>query len=329
MTTDGSQPRAAALDWGRPLEFGFFLDPAADDPTAVLDTARLLDRLGYDLIGIQDHPYQARHLDTLSLLGVILGQTSEVRVFADVHDLPLRPPAVLGKAAATLDLLSGGRFEIGLGAGGFLQAAHAMGAQQWTPGQSLAALEEAVTVIRAMWSGKRGGLQFDGRFYRLGGVHPGPAPAHPIPIWIGANKPRALALTGRIGDGWVSPLMGYKPPFEAAEANRVIDRAATEAGRNPADIRRIYNIQGAFTHHRTQGLDADGDITGPPEEWADVLTHFALDLGFDTFVLAADNDEGTLTTFITEVAPAVRARVAEARAHSPRESPTERRRQLS
>jgi len=329
MTTDGSQPRAAALDWGRPLEFGFFLDPAADDPTAVLDTARLLDKLGYDLIGIQDHPYQARHLDTLSLLGVILGQTSRVRVFADVADLPLRPPAVLAKAAATLDLLSGGRFEMGLGAGGFLKAAHAMGAPQWTPGQSLAALEEAVTVIRAMWSGERRGLQFDGQFYRLGGVHPGPAAAHPIPIWIGANKPHALALTGQIGDGWVSPLMGYKPPFEAAEANRVIDRAATEAGRNPADIRRIYNVQGVFTHQRTQALDADGDITGPPEQWADVLTHFALDVGFDTFVLAADSDEGTLTTFITDVAPAVRARVAEARAHSPRKAPTDRRRQLS
>jgi alkanesulfonate monooxygenase SsuD/methylene tetrahydromethanopterin reductase-like flavin-dependent oxidoreductase (luciferase family) len=265
----------------------------------------------------------------MSLLGVILAQTSTVRVFADVADLPLRPPAVLAKAAATLDLLSGGRFELGLGAGGFLQAAHAMGAPQWTPGESLAALEEAVTVIRAMWSGEPRGLQFDGRFYRLGGVHPGPAPAHPIPIWIGANKPRALALTGRIGDGWVSPLMSYKPPFAAADANRVIDRAATEAGRNPADIRRLYNIQGAFTRQRTHALDSDGEITGPPKQWTDVLTHFALDLGFDTFVLAGDNDEGTLTTFITEVAPAVRARVAEARAHSPREALTERRRQLS
>jgi alkanesulfonate monooxygenase SsuD/methylene tetrahydromethanopterin reductase-like flavin-dependent oxidoreductase (luciferase family) len=323
MTTDGAPPGPPALDRGRTLEFGFFLDPAAEDPAAVLDTARLLDRLGFDLIGIQDHPYQSRHLDTLSLLGVILAQTSTVRVFADVANLPLRSPAVLAKAAATLDLLSGGRFEMGLGAGGFLQAAHAMGAPQWTPGQGLAALEEAVTIMRAMWSGQRRGLQFDGRFYRLGGVHPGPAPAHRIPVWIGANKPRALALTGRIGNGWVSPLMAYKPPAAAAEANRVIDRAATEAGRNPADIRRIYNIQGAFTRQRTQALDPDGDITGPPEHWADVLTHFALDVGFDTFVLAADNDERTVTTFITEVAPSVRERVAEARAHSPRDTLTE------
>jgi alkanesulfonate monooxygenase SsuD/methylene tetrahydromethanopterin reductase-like flavin-dependent oxidoreductase (luciferase family) len=325
MTQDGNQPASGAPDHGRPLEFGFFLDPAAKAPGAVVDTAGLLDRLGYDLIGIQDHPYQAAHLDTQSLLGVILAQTSRVRVFADVANLPLRSPAVLAKAAATLDLLSGGRFEMGIGAGGFQQAAHAMGAPAWTAGQSLAALEEAITIMRAMWSGERRGLRFDGQFYNLGGVRPGPEPAHPIPIWIGANKPRALALTGRIGDGWVSPLMMYKPPAEAAEANRAIDRAAIEAGPQPRDIRRIYNIQGSFTRQPTRAFDTDGDITGPPDQWSDVLTHFALDVGFDTFILGGDNDERTLTTFITDVAPAVRQRVADARALSPRDALTEQR----
>jgi alkanesulfonate monooxygenase SsuD/methylene tetrahydromethanopterin reductase-like flavin-dependent oxidoreductase (luciferase family) len=72
---------------------------------------------------VQDHPYQPAHLDTLTLLGVILGQTGRIRVFQDVGNLPLRPPAAFAKAAATLDLLSGGRFEAGLGGGGFLEAA--------------------------------------------------------------------------------------------------------------------------------------------------------------------------------------------------------------
>jgi len=111
-------------------------------------------------------------------------------------------------------------------------------------------------------------------------------------------------------------LMSYKPPIEAAEGNRAIDRAATEAGRDPRDIRRIYNIQGSFTRERTHASDTDSHISGPPEQWSDVLTHFALDLGFDTFVLAADHDERTLTTFISDVAPAVRQRVAEVRALS-------------
>ena len=244
-------PRSSSerLDYGHPLEFGYFLTPDAGDPLGVLETARLLDALGYDLVGVQDHPYQARHLDTSSLLAAILAQTTSLRVFAAVGNLPLRPPAVFAKAAATLDLLSGGRFELGLGAGGFLEAAHAMGAPALTHGESLAALEEGVAVMRAMWSGERRGLRFDGRHYQLAGVHPGPAPAHPIQIWIGANAPRALALTGRVADGWVTPLMNYKPPREAAQGNLAIDRAAREAGRDPREIRRIFLIPGCLYEH--------------------------------------------------------------------------------
>ena len=319
MTTEALSQRVdERLDYGHPLEFGYFLVPDAAHPQGVLETARLVDSLDYELLGVQDHPYQPRHLDTQALLATILAQTTAVRVFADVGNLPLRPPAMLAKAAATLDLLSGGRFELGIGAGGYLDAAHAMGASALTPAESLEALEEGVAVMRAMWSGERSGLRFDGRHYRLAGVHPGPVPAHPIEVWIGAHRPRALALTGRVADGWVSPLMSYKPPREAARANLAIDRAAREAGRDPRAIRRIYNLQGAFTS-TTPGPAADTDqgIVGPPEHWAEVLTHLALDLGFGTFVLATPPDPHTLATYVEEVAPRVRERVAERRAFSP------------
>jgi alkanesulfonate monooxygenase SsuD/methylene tetrahydromethanopterin reductase-like flavin-dependent oxidoreductase (luciferase family) len=318
MTVEVPSPLLnGSLDYGQPLEFGYFLDPDAGDPHGVLATARRLERLGYDLVGVQDHPYQPRHLDTLSLLATVLAQTETVRVFADVGNLPLRPPAVLAKAAATLDLLSGGRFELGIGAGG-MEAAQAMGAPGRTPAESLEALEEAVALMRAFWSGERRGIRFDGRYYQLAGVHLGPAPTHPIQVWIGANKPRALALTGRVADGWVSPLTSYKPPREAARANLVIDRAARDAGRDRRAIRRIYNVQGAFTGS-AQGPAADTDqsITGPPEHWAEVLTHLTLDIGFSTFVLATPPGPHTLATFIEEVAPQVRERVAERRASSP------------
>lgn len=318
MTTALRQALDEGLDYGHALEFGYFLTPDAGDPHAVFETARLVDASGYDLLGVQDHPYQPRHLDTMSLLSAILAQTTSVRVFADVGNLPLRPPAVLAKAAATLDLLSGGRFELGIGAGGYLEAAHAMGAPARTPAESLAALEEGIAVIRAIWSGERRGLRFDGRYYQLAGVHPGPAPAHPIQVWIGANKARALALTGRVGDGWVSPLMSYKPPREAALGNLAIDRAAREAGRDPREIRRIYTVQGAFTStaHRP-AADTDQGIVGPPRHWVEVLTHLALDLGFGTFVLVAPPDPQTLAAFIEEVAPGVRDRVGEQRAATP------------
>jgi alkanesulfonate monooxygenase SsuD/methylene tetrahydromethanopterin reductase-like flavin-dependent oxidoreductase (luciferase family) len=316
MTTE-IEPQAVneQLDYGHPLEFAYFLTPDAGDAPAVLETARLADSLGYDLLGVQDHPYQPRHLDTQSLLAAILAQTESVRVFAAVGNLPLRPPAGLAKSAATLDLLSGGRFELGIGAGGYLEAAHAMGAPTRTPGESLVALEEAIAIMRAMWSGERRGLRFDGSHYQLSGVHPGPVPAHPIEIWIGANRPRALALTGRVADGWVSPLMNYKPPREAADGNRAIDRAARAAGRNPRDIRRIFLIPGAFTSvPQTPASDIDQAIVGPPEQWVETLTHFATDLGFSTFVLAAPPDPEALSIFIEDVAPKVQERVAERRA---------------
>jgi alkanesulfonate monooxygenase SsuD/methylene tetrahydromethanopterin reductase-like flavin-dependent oxidoreductase (luciferase family) len=276
----------------------------------VLQTARLADRLGYDLLAVQDHPYQPAHLDTLALLGAILAQTERIRVFQDVGNLPLRPPAAFAKAAATLDLLSGGRFEAGLGGGGFLEAAHGMGAPA---GESIDALEEAILILRAWWSGI-GELRFAGHHYQLDGARPGPKPAHPIGIWLGAVKPRALALTGRKADGWAAPLMNYLPPADAAHAQEVIDVAARAAGRDPSLIRRIYNVPGALTSKAPgPARDTDKAIVGPPEHWAAVLTHLALELGFSTFVLMMPPDPAALLTFIEDVAPEVRARVTAAR----------------
>jgi alkanesulfonate monooxygenase SsuD/methylene tetrahydromethanopterin reductase-like flavin-dependent oxidoreductase (luciferase family) len=151
---------------------------------------------------------------------------------------------MFAKAAATLDVLSGGRFEAGLGDGGFLRPAQAMGAPALTIGESLEALEEAVAILRGSWSGAPA-LRFEGRHYRLEGARPGPSPAHEIGIWLGASKPRALALTGRVADGWAAPLMNYTPPAAAGAAQTLIDHAAREAGGEPGEIRRIYNMPGA------------------------------------------------------------------------------------
>jgi alkanesulfonate monooxygenase SsuD/methylene tetrahydromethanopterin reductase-like flavin-dependent oxidoreductase (luciferase family) len=220
-------------DDGHELEFGCFLIPEAGDPHGVPETARLADRLGYDLLAVQDHPYQPTHLDALALLGVILAQTDHIRVFQDVGNLPLRPPAVLARAAATLDLLSDGQFEVGLGAGGFLDAAQPMGAPARTPGQSLEALEEAIMILRAWWSIPRV-LGFQSRHDELEGARPGPKPAHPIGIWVGDAKAHALALTDRKADAWAAPPMNYLPPAQAAEARAVIDRAGSSGRQRSA-----------------------------------------------------------------------------------------------
>ncbi len=290
-------------DYGQALRFGVFPSPEASKLQETLAAAQAADQGGLDLVGIQDHPYQARFLDTWTLIGHVLARTERVHVFPDVANLPLRPPAVLAKAAASLDLLSGGRFELGLGAGGFWDAIAAMGGPRRTPGEAGAALAEAIDVIRAMWSAERS-ARYSGRHYQLAGVHPGPAPAHPIGIWLGVGGPRMLALVGRVADGWV-PSSSYFPPETLPAMQARIDTAATGAGRDPAQIRRIYNVFGTITDGPSRG-----GFDGPARQWIDTLSELALDAGMDSFVFgAADDDLNQVRRFVDEVVPAVRERV--------------------
>src|SRR5260370_14437130 len=158
------------MDYGRPIQFGYFVLPDAMRPLRPLELAVRAEELGIDLIGAQDHPYQRRFYDVWTVLTAIAMRTKRVSVFPDVANLPLRPPAMLAKAAASLDLLSGGRVELGLGAGGFWEAIKAMGGPGRTPGESVSALEDAIEVIRLVWSGGRRG-RFDGNFYPPSGLN--------------------------------------------------------------------------------------------------------------------------------------------------------------
>ena len=281
-------------DFGHHIEFGYFLIPDADDPGGVLETARLADRLGYDLLGVQDHPYQPTHLDALALLGVILAQTERIRVFQDVGNLPLRPPAVFAKAAATLDLLSGGRFEAGLGGGAYLQAAEAMGAPALTPGRvSTRSRKRSRSCARAGATLPRCASTAATTVSRARDS----APSRRTRSASGsAPRSRARSRSPAVGRRLGRPLMSsYLPPAAAAEAQTIIDRAARQAGRDPGEIRRIYNVPGAFTSAApAPASDSDQAIIGPPEHWAEVLSHLAVDLGFGTFLLIAPPDPDTL-----------------------------------
>jgi alkanesulfonate monooxygenase SsuD/methylene tetrahydromethanopterin reductase-like flavin-dependent oxidoreductase (luciferase family) len=289
-------------DYGREVRFGYFLIPNAGDP--LLSTAQEVERLGLDYIGVQDHPYQRRFVDTWTLLAMIAATTSRVGLFPDVANLPLRPPAMLAKAAASLDLLSGGRLELGLGAGGFWDAIEAYGGPRRGPAASYEALAEAIEVIRKVWSGERN-LRFQGQHYRLAGAHSGPVPAHPIGIWLGVYRPRALRLAGRVADGWVPSFRGELQPLRDG-ADR-LDQGAAAVGRDPAELRRILNVAGAITDGASEG-----PLRGPVGQWVEELTALAVGYGFDTFVLWSDGP-GHLARFAEEIVPAVRAQVARER----------------
>lgn len=287
-------------DHRRDIKFGYFLIPNADAP--LLSIAQDAERLGLDYIAVQDHPYQRRFVDTWTLLSMIAASTSRIGLFPDVANLPLRPPAVLAKAAASLDLLSGGRFELGLGAGGFWDAIEAYGGPRRRPGAALEALAEAIEVIRKVWSGERN-LRFDGKHYRLRGAHSGPLPAHPIGIWLGVTGSRALKLTGQVADGWIPSFRGDLKKI--GDMSQRLDDAAAEAGRDPAGIRRILNVNGVITSGESSGM-----LHGPVDQWVEELTYLATSYGFDTFIFWGEGD-GQLPRFAEEVIPAVREQVAQ------------------
>jgi alkanesulfonate monooxygenase SsuD/methylene tetrahydromethanopterin reductase-like flavin-dependent oxidoreductase (luciferase family) len=275
-------------DYGHDLWFGANPVPRNEDPDAVVGLAELADRIGLDLLTFQDHPYQPRFFDTWTLLSYVAARTSRIRLTANVVNLPLRPPAVLARSAASLDHLSRGRVELALGAGSFWDAIEAMGGPRRTPREAVDALEEAIRIIRAIWDPEpKGGVRVDGEHYRVHGAKRGPRPAHDIGIWIGAYKPRMLRLTGRVADGWLPSLPAFGPG-QLAEAGAIIDEAATEAGRAPSDVRRIVNL---------------GD-----EVSVDRLVELARSDGISGFLLMS-NEAYEIQRLAEEIAPAVREAV--------------------
>ncbi len=301
-------------DHGHELRFGAFCTPTAADPQGVVALAQAAERAGLDLVTFQDHPYQPRFLDTWTLLSYVAARTETIALAPNVLNLPLRPPAVVARAAASLDLLSGGRVELGLGAGAFWDAIAAMGGRRLAPGEAVTALEEALDVIRGIWDvDDRAPLRVPGIHHAVDGAKRGPRPAHPVPIWVGALRPRMLRLVGRRADGWL-PSLSVLGADAVPAANTVIDEAALEAGRAPADVRRLLNVSG------TSGASG-ADLTGTAPAWAERLTGLALDHGFSTFVLASD-DPGLLARFGAEVAPAVRDAVAAERGVAARARPS-------
>ena len=295
-------------DYGHELEFGSFITPANHDPAGVVALAEHSEIVGLDLVTFQDHPYQPSFLDSWTLLSFVAGRTERVNLAPNVLNLPLRKPGVIARAVASLDRLSRGRVELGLGAGAFWDAIVAMGAERLTPGESVTALGEAIEIIRGLWdTGNPARLDIQGDHHEVSGAKRGPAPAHDVEIWLGAYKPRMLRMVGQKADGWL-PSLGYlKSVEELAASNARIDDAAAGAGRQPGDIRRLLNINGRFTEAETDGL-----LTGPPTQWAEQIADLALGFGMSTFILGSDHP-AELATFGQEVAPAARELVASER----------------
>ncbi|MCA9858817.1 MAG: LLM class flavin-dependent oxidoreductase [Thermomicrobiales bacterium] len=289
------------MTYNHDLQFGVFVSPIAEPAHHGAELAMVAEAAGLDLITFQDHPYNPQFLDTWTLIAYAASVTKTIRLAGNVLNLPLRDPVQLATATASLDRLSGGRIELGIGAGAFWDGIGAMGGKKLTAGQSIEALGEGIELIREIWKADEPtSLATNGNHYRVEGVARGPAPAHEIGIWVGAYKPRILRLTGRLADGWL-PSLGYLPdgPASLTAMNAEIDAAAIAAGRDPSAIRRMLNINGRFMESE-RGL-----FQGPVDSWARQIVELNRDYGISTFILAAD-DPQTIALFGTVVAPLAR-----------------------
>ncbi len=282
----------------QPAAFGLNVDPHASGLAIAGRIAAIADSAGLEYVGIQDHPYNAEFLDTFTLITWLAVRTSRVHLFPNVANLPLRPPAMLAKQAASIDVLSGGRFELGLGAGAFTGGIAGMGGPSRTPGQARAALSEAIDVIRASWAGEP--FSFQGTYYQAPEVRPGPRPAHQVGLWLGVVGPRAAALVGAKADGW-SVSAPYVPPERLAELNDIITTAALEESRDPERITRLYNVMGLVS------AEDRGLFHGPVERWVETLASLYTDYQMNAFVFWPSGDrERQSRVFAEEVVPAVR-----------------------
>ncbi len=192
------------------MRFGIFLPQLRMPFDALLERARAAEAVGFDSVWFIDHLAapalpEADCLEGFTVATAVAAQTSRIRIGHLVLCDAFRHPALLAKMAATLDVISGGRFELGIGWGSVPDELAAFGFGSQSPRERAARLEETIEVMRALWTGQR--VVHHGRFFQLDGALARPRPRQdPLPIHIGgAGGKFTLPLAARIGSWWNCP----------------------------------------------------------------------------------------------------------------------------
>jgi alkanesulfonate monooxygenase SsuD/methylene tetrahydromethanopterin reductase-like flavin-dependent oxidoreductase (luciferase family) len=292
----------------RGIVIGLSVSTAAVPGADPVAAARAAEDLGFDFVSASDHLHGRRPTyEPWTMLSWIAAATSRVRVATRVLGVPYRPPAVLAKMAETFDRLSGGRLILGLGGGAVDEEFRAFGLPARSPRDKVDGLEETVRIARGMWS--RPGFSFEGRLYRTDGADLEPKPDRRIPIWLGTYGDRALALTGRLADGWI-PSLGYAPPERVVAMRERVLAAAVAAGRDPGEITCAYNVGVRVDDRAAAGPDASV-VVGAAGAVTERLLGFS-SLGFDAFSLVpvGPGEQEQAERLGREVVPALREMAA-------------------
>jgi alkanesulfonate monooxygenase SsuD/methylene tetrahydromethanopterin reductase-like flavin-dependent oxidoreductase (luciferase family) len=283
--------------------FGLNLSTSAAPGADPVAAARRAEELGFDFVSASDHLHGGRpSFEPWTMLSWIAAGTSRIQVATRVLGVPYRPPPVVAKMAESFDRLAGGRLILGLGGGYSDEEFRAFGLPARTPRDKVDGLEEAIRICRGLWA--EPGFSFDGRLYQTDGARLEPRPDRRIPIWLGTYGPRALALTGRLADGWI-PSLGFAPPERVAGMRERVMAAARAAGRRPDEITCAYNLE-IRVDDRAEAEPSV--VSGSAEAVTERLLGFAA-LGFTAMSFAPlgpDEDEQA-ERLAREVIPALRA----------------------
>jgi alkanesulfonate monooxygenase SsuD/methylene tetrahydromethanopterin reductase-like flavin-dependent oxidoreductase (luciferase family) len=278
----------------------------------ILEIAAEADRGGLDMFTIADHLYFGDKLDAYSAVGFLLGQTTSISGAVIVSNLPTRPAPALARTITSLSALSGGRVILGVGAGFLWDMIPQLGIPRLTPGAAVTAMEEAITLIKALCGGGEP-VTFDGSFYQVGALQPAPVAAPPI--WTGSVHPKSLAVTGRHADGWVPSGGSDWLSTRYGESRPLIDEAAAAAGRDPAEVVDVFNFGGRITAAplaQTRGEDGRW-IGGSPAQWIEEMTSAVLEHGAGGFIFRTTDDTPApvaVARYAREIVPAVREAVS-------------------
>jgi alkanesulfonate monooxygenase SsuD/methylene tetrahydromethanopterin reductase-like flavin-dependent oxidoreductase (luciferase family) len=284
----------------RPLLLGLNLSTSAAPGADPVADAIEAERLGFDFVSANDHPMGTSPTHELwTLLAWVAARTSTIKVASRVVGVPYRNPAVLAKMAASLQTLSGGRLILGIGGGSNDEAIAAVGAGALTPRDKIDRLEDALRIMRGLWS--EPGSSYEGHVHSTRAATIEPRPSAPIPIWTGAFGERGLGLTGALADGWI-PSLDMAPPGRARAMRDRILQAAADAGRAPDAITCICNLE-----VRIGPEDPDRSVvSGRPERVVERLLEL-VEVGFGgmNFIIGQDDQEQR-ERLAVEVLPALR-----------------------
>jgi probable F420-dependent oxidoreductase len=312
------------------MRYGFYLPTRGPTATreGILALAREGERLGLHSAMIADHivlpvesqstyPYtlDGKHpsagdaLETFSILGVVAGATERLRLVTSVLVLPYRNPVLTAKMAASLDVLSGGRLTLGVGAGWLREEFEALNSPAFNARGAVT--DEWIAIFKQLWS--QSPASFDGRFYRYTDIRCEPLPLqkpHP-PIWVGGHSRAALRRTARHGDGWhpvgaiaASPL----PPHEMLVHLDTLRQLTEAEGRDFSALTISYKAP----LYDTGIPSPDGSrrpFSGEPEQIASDIRNFAAigvhELIFDCRGQSIAESIERLQWFVADVIPLV------------------------